>query len=80
MEQLTCEERDYLLNRYGQAVESYQTVVFELDQVAPSGRRYFYSALLKTADTAKEHLHQCRNEYEAHCLRHSCRTMSAAAA
>lgn len=76
---LLCGERDHLFDRYGKAVESYQTVVLELDQAALSDGRYYYSALLKTADAAKEHLHQCREEYQKHCSRHSCHTMSAAA-
>jgi len=80
MEPLTCGERDYLFDRYGKAVESYQSVVLELDQLAFSDHRYYYSALLKTADAAKEYLHQCRDEYQKHCSRHSCQTMFTSAA
>jgi hypothetical protein len=72
MKQLACRERDCLFDQYGKAVESYQTIVSELNEAAPCGYRHFYAALLKTADAAAEYLHQCRGEYEDHCLQHNC--------
>lgn len=80
MKPFACGKRDCLLDQYGKAVESYQTVVSELHQAAPSGYRYFYAALLKTADAAAEYLNQCRDEYETHCLRHNCKALPASAA
>ena len=66
MQQPTCSERDCLFDQYGKAVESYQTIVSELNQAVPSGHRHFHAALLKTADAAADHIRQCRYEYENH--------------
>lgn len=79
MKQSVCSERDCLFDQYGKAVESYQTIVSELNQATPSGHRDFYAALLKTADAAADHLRQCRDEYENHCLQHNCKAVSASA-
>lgn len=79
---MMCRERDSLFERYGKAVEAYQSVVFDLDQAANSGLPHLHSVLLKTADAAKEHLCRCRSEYETHYLQHGCQAAvrSAAAA
>ena len=68
--QAFLQEREYLLNEYSQAVDSYQRLVLELKQTREDSISGTFGNLLAEADAAKRTLDCCRDRYQEYCTLH----------